>query len=59
MIDGDFCKNLPNVQQLDLRANQIEEVSHHIKAMASLRVLKVDKNNLVRLPDELYDIIIL
>jgi ankyrin repeat protein len=21
VIDGEFCKNLPNVQQLDLRAN--------------------------------------
>ena len=37
----------------------IEEVSHHIKAMVSLRVLKLDKNQLVRLPDELYDIKIL
>lgn len=59
MIDGEFCKNLPNVQQLDLRANRIEEVSHHIKAMLSLRVLKLDKNELSRLPDEVYEIKIL
>jgi Leucine-rich repeat (LRR) protein len=44
---------------LDLRANQIEELSHHIKAMASLKILKLDKNELTRLPDELYDIKIL
>jgi Leucine-rich repeat (LRR) protein len=59
IIDGEFCKNLPNVQQLDLRANRIEEVSHHIKAMLALRVLKLDKNDLVRLPDEIYEIKIL
>lgn len=41
---------------LDLRANKIEEISHHIKAMVSVRVLKLDKNELTRLPEELYDI---
>ena len=58
-IDGEFCKNLPNVQQLDLRANQIREISTHIKAMVGIKVLKLDKNELTRLPEELYDIRIL
>ena len=59
VIDGEFCKNLPNVQQLDLRANQIREISTHVKAMVGIRVLKLDKNELSRLPEELYDIRIL
>jgi len=58
-IDGDFCKNLPNVEVLDLRANRISEISPHLKAMVSIRVLKLDKNELTRLPEELFDIKVL
>ena len=56
VIDGDFCKNLPNVQLLDLRANRIDEISQHIKAMVCIKILKLDKNELTRLPEELFDI---
>jgi Leucine-rich repeat (LRR) protein len=31
----------------------------HVKAMSAIKVLKLDKNNLKKLPDELYDIKIL
>ena len=58
-INADFCKSLCNVQVLDLRANRIREISPHIKAMSSLRVLKLDKNELAWLPEELFDIKIL
>jgi Leucine-rich repeat (LRR) protein len=44
---------------LDLRANRISEISPHIKAMVSIRVLKLDKNELKRLPEELFDIKVL
>jgi Leucine-rich repeat (LRR) protein len=39
-----------------LRQNNIEEISHHIKAMTSIKVLKIDKNLLTSIPDELYEI---
>jgi len=56
VIDGDFCRNLPNVQLLDLRANRIDEISHHVKAMVCIKILKLDKNELTRLPEELFEI---
>ena len=56
IIDGIFCKNLPNVEMLDLRANRIEEISYHIARMSKIKTLKLDKNELVRLPEELFKI---
>ena len=43
-IDGDFCKNLPRLQKLDLRNNKIKTISTHIKALMNLTVLKLDFN---------------
>lgn len=56
---GDFCKSLINVQVLDVRANRIREISPHIKAMSSLRILKLDKNELNWLPEEIFELKIL
>ena len=56
IIDGNFCKNLPNVETLDLRANRIEEISYHIVRMSKLKMIKLDKNELLRLPEELFKI---
>ena len=47
---------LVNVKTLDLRSNRIREISPYIKAMKSIKVLKLDKNELKSLPDELFDI---
>ena len=47
---------LVNVETLDLRSNRIREISPYIKAMKSIKVLKLDKNELKSLPDELFDI---
>lgn len=58
-INTDFCKCLPNLEFLDLRANRIREISMHIKAMTNIRVLKLDKNELHHLPETIYDIRIL
>jgi Leucine-rich repeat (LRR) protein len=44
------------VETLDLRSNRIREISPYIKAMKSIKVLKLDKNELKSLPDELFDI---
>lgn len=35
-IDGNFCKNLPNLINLDLRNNKISTISEHIRAMMVL-----------------------
>ena len=43
-IDGDFCKNLPSLQRLDLRNNKIKIISTHIKALMNLTSLKLDFN---------------
>jgi Leucine-rich repeat (LRR) protein len=59
VIDAEFCKSLPNVEVLDLRSNRLVEISPTIKAMMSIRVLKLDKNDLSILPEEVFDIIIM
>ena len=51
-LDGDFCKNLPNLQKLDLRNNKIKMISSHIKALMNLRTLKLDFNQLTCLISE-------
>ena len=47
---------LLNVEVLDLRANRIAEISGSISFLVHLRVLKLDKNDLTNLPDEVFDI---
>ena len=36
IINGDFCKSLPNVEFIDLRANKIVEISPQIRLMVSI-----------------------
>ena len=47
---------MPQLQVLDLRANKLEAISPMIKDLKQLRVLKLDKNELCRLPDEVYEL---
>ena len=58
-ISSEFCKVLINVESLDLRSNRIREISPHIRAMKSIKILKLDKNELKSLPEELFEIKIL
>ena len=39
-----------------MRANKISEISSKIGTLYQLKVLKLDKNELLRLPDEVFDI---
>lgn len=57
MIKSDFCQCLPNVQVLDLRANRIGELTSQIGSLVQLRVLKLDKNELTSLPEEIFDVV--
>lgn len=45
-IEANFCQNLPNLLELDLRNNKISIVSEHIKALMNLKVLRLDNNQL-------------
>jgi Leucine-rich repeat (LRR) protein len=45
-IEANFCQNLPNLLELDLRNNKISNVSEHIKALMNLKVLRLDNNQL-------------
>ena len=56
IINGDFCKSLPNVEFIDLRAHKIVEISPQIRLMVSIQIIKLDKNELTSLPDEIFDI---
>lgn len=53
---ADLALIMPSLQVLDLRANKLEEISSMIKDITQLRVLKLDKNELTRLPEEVYEL---
>jgi Leucine-rich repeat (LRR) protein len=55
-LHAEFCKSLPNLEVLDLRANRIREISPFLGTMSKLKVLKLDKNEIKVLPEELYTI---
>ena len=58
-VPDSFCKSLDKVHTLDLRHNKIKMVSEHIKAMMSLKILRLDFNQLTKLPDEVCDLLLI
>ena len=55
-LTAEICMSLPSLEWLDLRANKVAEISRAIKELSRMRVLKLDKNELQRLPEELYEL---
>lgn len=45
-LDGYSCRNLDNLQILDLSRNRIKNVSDHLRAMMNLKILKLENNQL-------------
>jgi len=55
-INDLFCKSFVNLRELDLRSNKVSEVSRNIRCLNQLRSLRLDRNYVVNLPDEIYQL---
>ena len=47
------------IRKLDARNNKIKNISPHIKALMQLTILRLDHNELVTLPNEVGDLLLL
>jgi Leucine-rich repeat (LRR) protein len=52
-IEEAMCLNLAQLTRLDIRNNRLKVISPHIKAMMSLKSLRLDANLLEEIPPEI------